>query len=135
MPENLGVDFSQHDDHAKNQGIDPDILQTCTEKNGIEDSDKGNSISIEDVDNGNSIPIVVDKEVGISNSNSEMTWVVHIDGLSGLSRPKQKSSWTRITRMDFGLGSFTREIEGPLLGKRVSAQNTNLSLPREDEEA
>ena len=55
-----------------------------------------------------------------------MIQVVHIDGLSGLSRPKQKSSWTRITRM---------EIEGPLLGKRFSAQNTNLSLPREDEEA
>ena len=34
-----------------------------------------------------------------------------------------------------GLGSFTKAIEGPLLGKRVSAQNTNLSLPREDEEA
>ena len=63
-----------------------------------------------------------------------MTQVVHIDGLSGLSRPKQKSAWIRIMRMD-GLGSFTRAIEGTLLGKRVSAQNTNLSLPREDEEA
>ena len=37
-------------------------------------------------------------------------------------------------RMD-GLGSFTRAIEGPLLGKIVSAQNTNISLPHEDEEA
>ena len=76
----------------------------------------------------------MDKEVGISNSNSEMTQVVHIDGLSGLSRLKQKSTWTKIMMMD-GLGSFTKAIEGPLLGKRVSAQNTNLSLPREDEEA
>ena len=134
MPKNLGVDFSQCDDHAENQGIDPDIQQTCIEKKGIEDADKGNYISIEDIDKGNSIPIVMDKEVGISNSNSEMTQVVHIDGLSGLSRPKQKSTWTKIMMMD-GLGSFTKAIEGPLLGKRVSAQNTNLSLSREDEEA
>ena len=34
-----------------------------------------------------------------------------------------------------GLRSFTIAIEGPLLGKRVSVQNTNLSLPCEDEEA
>ena len=73
MHENLGVDISQRDDHVENQGIDPDIQQTCTEKKGIKDADKGNYISIEDVDKGNSIPIVVDKEVGISNSNSEMT--------------------------------------------------------------
>ena len=57
MLENPGVDFSQRDDHVKNQGIDPDNQQICTENKGIEDADKGNSI-----------PIIVDKEVGNSNS-------------------------------------------------------------------
>jgi len=37
-------------------------------------------------------------------------------------------------RMDYGLGSFTKAVEGPILRKRVSEQNSNISLPRIKEE-
>ena len=40
----------------------------------------------------------------------------------------QKSTWTRVMRMDYGLGSFTKAFEGPILGKRGSEQYSNLSL-------
>lgn len=72
-PKNLGMDFSQHDDQAENQGIDPNIQQMCTKKKGMEDVDKENSISIEVIDKGDSTPIAVDTEVGISKSKFEMT--------------------------------------------------------------
>lgn len=36
--------------------------------------------------------------------------------------------------MDYGLGSITKAIEGPILGKRASEQNSNLSLSSTKEE-
>ena len=36
--------------------------------------------------------------------------------------------------MDYRLGSFTKAIEGPILRKRGGEQNSNLSLPRTEEE-
>ena len=36
--------------------------------------------------------------------------------------------------MDYRLGSFTKAIEGPILGKRGSELNSNLSLPCTEEE-
>ena len=36
--------------------------------------------------------------------------------------------------MDYRLGSFTKAIEGPILGKRGGEQNSNLSLPCTEEE-
>ncbi|XP_023908234.2 uncharacterized protein LOC112019922 [Quercus suber] len=47
---------------------------------------------------------------------------------------KPKSTWTRIVRMDFGLGSTLKAAEVPVLGKRLSTQNTILPMQRDEEE-
>ena len=47
---------------------------------------------------------------------------------------KPKSTWTRIVRMDFELGNTLKAADVPVLGKRVSTQNTNLSMQRDEEE-
>jgi len=36
-------------------------------------------------------------------------------------------------RMDYGLGNFTKAFEGPMLGKRVSEQYSNLSMSHAEE--
>ena len=41
-----------------------------------------------------------------------------VSGPSELKQTKQKSTWTRIMRMDYGLGGLPRVSEIPLLGKR-----------------
>ena len=47
---------------------------------------------------------------------------------------KPKSTWTRIVRMDFRLGNMLKAVDVLVLGKRVSTQNTNLSMQRDEEE-
>ena len=41
-------------------------------------------------------------------------------GLDGFRLTKPKSTWTRINRMDFGLGEISRALKLPTLGKRNS---------------
>lgn len=42
--------------------------------------------------------------------------------MSGLNNVKAKGTWTRINRMDFGLGGFSKAIMLPGLGKRESRE-------------
>lgn len=53
--------------------------------------------------------------------------------LSGPKVSKLKSTWTRIMRMDFGLGSAIKAVDVPILGRRVSTHNTNLSIQCDEE--
>ena len=55
--------------------------------------------------------------------------------LHGPALPKIKSTWTRILRMDYGLGSLIRPTDATLLGKRGSSTETQVSLSDEEEEA
>ena len=59
------------------------------------------------------------------NSNSNCTTLLdsHDDGQCGPKLPKPKAVWTRIIRMDYGLGDILRTAEGPMLGKRGSTQH------------
>ena len=41
---------------------------------------------------------------------------------------RPKSTWTRINRMDFGLGGFTKNLVLPTLGKREAPQNVTPNL-------
>ena len=41
---------------------------------------------------------------------------------------RPKSIWTRINRMDFGLGGFTKNLVLPTLGKREAPQNVRPNL-------
>lgn len=41
-------------------------------------------------------------------------------GLHGFRLTKPKSTWTRINRMDFGLGEISKAFKLPSLGKRNS---------------
>lgn len=154
---NLGENFSQHADQAENQGIAESSQMVRHEKQGIEELDD-DTVPLEVVDKRKSDPIEADTEVGKLNENDEEKGVVNkliseevgSDGdilelnlempqvdqgarLNGHYGPKQKSTWTRIMRMDYGLGSFTTAIEGPILGKRVSEQYSNLSLSHAEE--
>nr|POE54810.1 hypothetical protein CFP56_55552 [Quercus suber] len=131
--ENLGDDFSQHDNQAENQGIEPNIQMLSSEKKDLEDVED-NPVSIEAEDKRDSTPTVVDTSVSNLKSNLAGTQANHVNGLLGQHGPKKQSTWTRIMRMDYGLGSFSKAAEGPILGKRGSEQNSNLSLPRTEEE-
>ena len=55
------------------------------------------------------------------NSNARLVDTesnLSVTGLSELKPAKLKSTWTRILRMDYGLGGITGVSEIPLLGKR-----------------
>ena len=54
--------------------------------------------------------------------------------VSGPIVSKPKSMWTRIVRMDFGLGNTLKAAEVPVLGKRISTHNTILPMQRDEEE-
>lgn len=93
---------------------------TCPEEKGLEDRLMSDDVV---------------SDVGNLESNLEMPQADHAARLNGHHGPQQKSSRTRIMRMDYGLGSFTKALEGPILGKRVSEQNSNLSFSRAKMEA
>nr|XP_023908214.1 uncharacterized protein LOC112019900 [Quercus suber] len=107
MAENQGEDISRQDDQAENHGIDTGIQQNCLKDKGVQD-----------VNDVNSIPNIMDKVANNSNSNSTTLLDSHNDGQRGPKLPKPKATWTRIMRMDYGLGDIIRAAEGPLLGKR-----------------
>ncbi|KAK9993984.1 hypothetical protein SO802_023687 [Lithocarpus litseifolius] len=68
-----------------------------------------------------------EEELDLSNSKAERA-DFHMDGLvlgndklmetNGLSLSRPKATWTRINRMDFGLGGLARALTLPSLGKR-----------------
>ena len=60
--------------------------------------------------------------------NVNITCDMQGGNVSGPTVSKLKSTWTRIVRMDFGLGSAIKAVDVPKLGKRVSTQNANLSI-------
>ena len=104
-----------------------------SEKKDLEDVGD-NSVSIEAEDKRDTTPTGVDTLVSNLKSDSARTQADHVNGLLGQHGPKKQSTWTRIMCMDYRLGSFTKAIEGPILGKRGGEQNSNLSLPRIEEE-
>lgn len=112
MAENQREDISHQDDQAKNHGIDTGIQQNCPKDKGVQD-----------VNDANSIPKILDGVSNNSNSNSTTLLDSHGDGQSGPKLPKPKATWTRIIRMDYGLGDIIRAAEGPFLVKRGSAHN------------
>ena len=74
----------------------------------------------------------MDSEVGNSKSIIELVLEKQVDGLNGLNPTKSKSTWTRIIRMDYGLGGI-RATNIPLLGKRPSTKADSLSKLQEEE--
>ena len=54
--------------------------------------------------------------------------------LTGPAPTKLKSTWTRIMRMDYGLGSIIRATDTPVLGKRGSPTDLHATIPDEEEE-
>ena len=82
-------------------------------------------------------PIIEEEVVGNLETISENLKNMHdMQGgeLSGPKVSKLRSTWTRIVRMDFGLGSAIKAVDVPKLGKRVSAQNANLSIQGDEGE-
>lgn len=76
-------------------------------------------------------PNLEEDVAGNLETNSESLKIMHDMQGGNESGPivcKPKSTWTRIVRMDFGLGSAMKVVDVPILGKRVSAQNINLSI-------
>ena len=70
--------------------------------------------------------------MGNSKSSIGPVQEKQIDGLNGLNSTKSKSTWTRIIRMDYGLGGI-RATDIPLLGKRACTQVDSLSKLQEEE--
>nr|POE84162.1 hypothetical protein CFP56_40039 [Quercus suber] len=69
-----------------------------------------------------------------NSGNLNVTCDMQAGIVSGPIISKPKSTWTRIVRMDFGLGNTLKAAEVLVLGKRMSAQNTSLPMQRDEEE-
>ena len=87
-----------------------DALLSNSKKEVIVDN---NCIENEAADKENPIPIIKDSEVGNSKSSIRPIQEKQIDGPNGLNSTKSKSTWTRIIRMDYGLGGI-RATDIPL---------------------
>ena len=156
-PEIHGMDNTQCEDNSKNYGISFATQQIGTEKKETEVAGTRNSTLTasyvdalvsnsktevkvdnncikknEAVDKENPILIITDSEVGNSKSNIGPVQEKQIDGPDGVNPTKSKSTWTRIIRMDYGLGGI-RATDIPLLGKRTSMQIDSLSKLQEEE--
>ena len=70
--------------------------------------------------------------MGNSKSIIEPVLEKQFDGLSGLNPTKSKSKWTRIIRIDYGLGGI-KATNIPLLGKRPCMKVDSLSKLQEEE--
>ena len=70
--------------------------------------------------------------MGNSKSIIEPVLEKQVDGLSGLNPTKSKSKWTRIIRIDYGLGGI-KATNIPLLGKRPCMKVDSLSKLQEEE--
>ena len=150
-PEIHGMDNTQCEDNSKNYGISFATQQIGTEKKETEVAGTRNSTLTasdvdalvsnsktevkvdnncikknEAVDKENPILIITDSEVGNSKSSIGPVQEKQIDGPDGVNRTKSKSTWTRIIRMNYGLGGI-RATDIPLLGKRTSMQIDSLS--------
>lgn len=83
--------------------------------------------------------LIVGEFAGMETRSDQLEDTYFMQGgeLSDLSGPKvskPKSMWTRIVRMDFGLGSAIKTTDVPLLEKRLSMHNTNTSMQGDEEE-
>ena len=116
-PKIHGMDNIQHEDNSKNHGISVATQQIEAEKKGTEDVDTRNYHGLRGGNSKSIIKPVLEKQV---------------DGLSGLNPTKSKSTWTRIIRMDYGLGGI-RATNIPLLGKRPCTKADSLSKLQEEE--
>ena len=87
-----------------------DALLSNSKKEGIVDN---NCIENEAADKENPIPIITDSEVGNSKSSIGLVQEKQIDGPDGVNPTNSKSTWTRIIRMDYGLGGI-RATDIPL---------------------
>lgn len=135
-PENLGEDFSQNEDQAENLGMDSKFQRMYSENNDLEEVDH-NPISNVVTDKHDFTPTVVDMAVSNLQLIPDTTQAEQVNGLHGLQGQhglKQRSTWTRIMRMDYKLGRISKALEGPILGKRVKELNSNLSLSHTEEE-
>lgn len=63
-----------------------------------------------------------------NSGNLNVTCDMQGGNVSGPIVFKPKSKWIRIVRMDFGLGNTLKVADITVLGKRISTQNTNLSM-------
>ena len=79
-------------------------------------------------------PIIVDKVAEKLNSISKSPKDMQGGELSGLKFFNPKSTWTRIVRIDYGLGNVIKVVDVPLLGRIVCTHNTNLSIQCDEEE-
>ena len=61
-------------------------------------------------------------DVMIQTQGQELDMSSLSPGMSGPNNFKPKSTWTRINRMDFGLGGFSKARMLPGLGKRESRE-------------
>ena len=91
-----------------------------------------NCIENKATDKGNPVPIITYTEVGNSKSSTKPLQEKQADGPSGLNPTKSKSTWTKIIRMDYGLGGI-RATDIHLLGKRACVQVTSLFKLQEEE--
>ena len=51
----------------------------------------------------------------------ESIQVMHVDPVGGTQSPKQKSTWTRLRRMEIRPGEFLKKGAKSMLGKRMSS--------------
>ncbi|XP_030936468.1 uncharacterized protein LOC115961671 [Quercus lobata] len=127
--EKLGVDTSNHVDNVEVHEMNPNIQQR---------SATGNK-EVVDMDN-NSITTTMAIADESPKSQSDRDNAIIVDeqirpNLHGTAQPKLKSTWTRIMRMDYGLGSIIRPTDSSLLGKRGSFTKTDAAMSDEEGEA
>ena len=128
--EKYGLDISKQVDKFEKHGINPDIQQRRnTEDKGVVEADNNYSITTSMDNDDESLKSQSDRFKG-NNVDEQIGPNLH-----GPTQPKLKSTWTRIMRMDYGLGSIIRATDTPLLGKRGSMTDTHVTIPDEKEEA
>jgi len=88
--ENLGDDFSQHNDQAENQGIESNFQMLSSKKKVLEEVED-NSVSIEAGDKRDSTLTVVDTSVSNLKSVLARTQANHVNG-HGQHGPKKQST-------------------------------------------
>jgi len=137
---NDGVEKYQEGKSIVEEDMD-NLNSNCDILDDVHDSKIGNGDVVESNLNSETPrdmldPIIEEEVAGNLETISENLKNMHdMQGgeLNGPKVSKPRSTWTRIMRMDFGLGSAIKEVDVPILGTRVSTQNTNLSIQGDEE--
>ena len=130
---NDGLDSLNQLDNSGKHGRNPDIQQ----RDNL--GDRG----VVDVDNTYAITNNMDKDDESFKSQSDSFKENNVTDINvteqfglkliGPTQTKLKSTWTRIMRMDYGLGSIIRATDTPVLGKRRSPTDLHATIPDEVE--